>query len=64
VPNAQPPNTDAALLRRNTRSYLNRIESERFYGIVALRYEAGAPITPEDWKRSLQESDTSPEVQG
>ena len=62
MPNAQPPNTDAALLRRNTRSYLNRIESERFYGIVALRYEAGAPMTPEDWER-LQESDKKPEVE-
>jgi hypothetical protein len=32
------------LLRKNTRSYLDRLERERFFGIVAVRYEAGIPV--------------------
>jgi hypothetical protein len=31
-------------VRRSVRAYLDRLERERFYGIVAVRYEAGNPV--------------------
>ena len=35
---------DPALLRRNTRAYLDRIERSDWHGVVAVRYEAGVPV--------------------
>jgi hypothetical protein len=35
---------DPALLRRNTRAYLDRIERSDWRGVVAVRYENGVPV--------------------
>jgi hypothetical protein len=37
-------NTPPEVLRKNTRSFLDRKERERFYGVIAVRYENGIPV--------------------
>ena len=44
MPNAIPAGVDPASLRRRTRAFLDRKESERFFGVVAVRYENGIPV--------------------
>ena len=40
MPNPATPDT----IRRSVRAYLDRIEREHFYGVVALRYENGNAV--------------------